>query len=337
MAQALEAEDFLIKAETIPILDVRTPAEFAHGHIPGAINLPLFSNEERAIVGTIYKQQGRQKAILKGLEFIGPRMVDLIKETENITTSRSVLMHCWRGGMRSGSAAWLLELYGYRVYTLKGGYKSFRNWALKQFDTGKNLKVLGGKTGSGKTLILSELAKLGEQIIDLEKLACHKGSSFGSFGEAEPPTQEQFENMLALQWWKTDDGKTVWIEDEGRTIGRKVLPEDIWQLMRSSPVIFLDIPLKNRVDLLVNDYGKHPKTLLMESIGRIKKRLGGLATQQALEALEEGKLDITAEILLAYYDKTYMFGLEKREKEMVDYFSPGEFSPVSIARQILNR
>lgn len=337
MAQGIEAEDFLLKAGDFPILDVRTPAEFDHGHIPGAINLPLFSNEERAIVGTIYKQQGRQKAILKGLEFIGPRMAVIIKEVEKITKSKSVLLHCWRGGMRSSSVGWLLELYGYRVYTLKGGYKAFRNWVLKKFTEEKKLKVLGGKTGSGKTQILTELAALGEQIIDLEKLACHKGSAFGSIGEQEPPTQEQFENLFALQWWQTDANKTVWIEDEGRTIGKKVLPENIWIQMRSSPVIFLDIPLKNRVELLVKEYGKHPVSTLEEAIIRIKKRLGGLATQQALDALKEGQLDITADILLAYYDKTYMFGIEKKDKAMVDYFSPSEFSPKSIARQILNR
>jgi len=194
------------------VLDVRTPKEFEQGHIPGAINLPLFTNEERVIVGTIYKQQGRQPAILKGLELVGPKMKDIIETVSKIENRGCFLLHCWRGGMRSSSVAWLLSIYGIKVYTLKGGYKFYRRNVLETFEAKKNIVVLGGKTGSAKTYILKKLEEKGEQVIDLEALAKHKGSSFGSLGETQPPSQEQFENLLADKLKSVSPEKICWIE-----------------------------------------------------------------------------------------------------------------------------
>mgnify|MGYP003349536217 CR=1 FL=1 len=200
------------EAHSAPIVDVRTPAEFEQGHIPGAINLPLFSNEERKIIGTLYKKEGKQPAIRKGLEIVGPKLATLVAEINNIkknffpTTSPpsskdrvgigSILFHCWRGGMRSSSVAWLAQMAGYASTTLQGGYKTYRNYVLQSFHSSINLKIIGGYTGSGKTIILEELKKQGEQIINLEHLAHHKGSAFGAFGQEKQPTQEQFENNL---------------------------------------------------------------------------------------------------------------------------------------------
>lgn len=333
--QTLSVGAFLEKMQQNLLLDVRTPAEFEAGHIPGAVNMPLFTNEERVIIGTLYKQQGKQKAILKGLDFIGPRMSGLIKTVEKLSANKTVLLHCWRGGMRSGSVAWLLNLYGFEVILLRGGYKAYRNWVLDQFTKPKNIIVLGGSTGSGKTEILPHLQNHGEHIIDLEKIACHKGSAFGAIGEKEPPTQEQFENNLAAEWANVKENKRLWLEDEGRTIGRKVMPEAIWMQMRSAPLIFLDIPIEYRVKYLVELYGKFPKTALEESILKVKKRLGGLATQQALDALHENNLDETAEILLKYYDKTYRFGLEKREMEKIISLETDGNDFDEIARQLI--
>ena len=316
--QSLSVNAFLEKVQQQNLLlDVRTPAEFEHGHIPGAVNIPLFTNEERVIIGTIYKQQGKQKAILKGLDFIGPRMSQLIKTVEKLTKEKTVLLHCWRGGMRSGSVAWLLSLYGFEVILLKGGYKAYRNWVLEQFQQPKKIVVLGGSTGSGKTEILHHLQKLGAHIIDLEKIACHKGSAFGAIGEDEPPSQEQFENILATELASIEKNETLWLEDESRTIGRKVMPEAIWQQMRIAPLIYLEIPIEERVKYLVSLYGQYPKNALEESILKIKKRLGGLATQHALDALNNDNLAETAAILLQYYDKSYQFGLSKRSPETV--------------------
>lgn len=332
--KAINIEEFLQKVPELPVFDVRTPAEFQNGHIPNAINLPLFTNEERAIVGTIYKQQGRQKAILKGLELVGPKMAEIITSVENATEKKQVLVHCWRGGMRSGSVSWLLSLYGFDVFVLKGGYKNFRRWAFIQFYHPKKIKILGGSTGSGKTLILHELQKQGEQIIDLEEIAQHKGSAFGALGFENVPTQEQFENNLAWEWSKLNENKIAWIEDESRSIGKKVIPENLWTQMREAEVFYLDIPIEKRVQNLVNEYGKFAAVELEASIEKVKKRLGGLATQQALQALQEGNLAEVARIMLLYYDKSYRHGLEKRTPESIYKISFEQEDPAVIALQL---
>jgi tRNA 2-selenouridine synthase len=315
--RSVPVEEFISLADHLPIFDVRTPAEYESGHMPGAINLPLFSNEERAIVGTIYKRESRESAIKKGLEFVGPRMRQIIEQVEAITSNKQVMTYCWRGGMRSGSVAWLLSTYGFEVIVLKRGYKAFRNWALKQFEMQRNVLILGGRTGSAKTQILHELKNLDEQVIDLEGLACHKGSAFGWINEQPAPTQEQFENELAVQWHKLDAEKTVWLEDESRSIGKKVIPENLWMQMRSSPVLFADVPLEERIDFLVKTYGTYKPSELEESILRIERRLGNEAARQAIAALNEGDLAETARILLVYYDKTYQHGLEKRDTQTI--------------------
>lgn len=318
MPTSIDIEQFLVLSREHPILDVRTPAEFEKGNIPGAHNLPLFTNEERAIVGTIYKQQGRQPAILKGLELVGPKMKELIESTHAISAvNRTILVHCWRGGMRSSSVAWLLELYGYKVYTLKGGYKFFRRYVLASFDEKRNYIILGGRTGSGKTLVLKKLAEQSGQVVDLEKLAHHKGSSFGSIGEEKQPTQEQFENCLAVELNRLDPLKHIWLEDESRLIGKKVIPAGMWEQMRAAKVAYIDIPFNVRADYLTKEYGQFTKQELSEAIARITKRLGGLQAKQALEALEANDLKTACEICLTYYDKSYDHGLQQRETETV--------------------
>jgi tRNA 2-selenouridine synthase len=315
--RSLPVEDFMPLVGDFPVFDVRTPAEYAAGHIPGAINLPLFTNEERVIVGTIYKQQGREPAIKKGLELVGPKMRSFIEQVEEVTPNGTILTYCWRGGMRSGSMAWLLSMYGYDVVTLKRGYKAFRNWAIERFGEKRNIFILGGSTGSAKTQILLELGQIGEQVIDLEGLAAHKGSAFGWINEPQAPTQEQFENMLAMQWNALDLSRAVWLEDESRTIGKKVIPENVWLQMRSSPVIYANIPVEERVDFLVKTYGSYKGEDLEESILKIEKRLGNETAWQAIYALQDGNLAETARLLLIYYDKAYSHGLSKRDPETI--------------------
>lgn len=337
MSFSINITQFLEKSVQIPIIDVRTPAEFEKGNIPGAFNLPLFSNEERIIVGTLYKQQGRDSAIRKGLDLVRPKLNDLINHSQAILekrfnphptpsscypeSNRSLLVHCWRGGMRSGSVAWLLELYGYKVYTLKGGYKFFRQHVLASFNKPYKLIVLGGRTGSAKTLILQQLADLGEQIIDLEKLAHHKGSSFGAIGEQTQPTQEQFENNLASTLQQLNATKPIWVEDESRLIGKKVIPSGLWEQMRSAQVIYIDVPFQKRATYLTQEYGAFNKDELADSIKRITKRLGGEQTKLALEALENNDLKKACEICLIYYDQTYDYGLSKRVSSTIKKFT----------------
>ena len=198
-------EEFLDKAQTLPIIDVRSPGEYQHAHIPGAISIPLFDNDERAQVGTKYKNAGKDSAVLLGLSLVGPKLADFVKQSKKLNPQgKEVLVHCWRGGMRSSSFAWLLDTAGLTASTLVGGYKAYRNTVLSAFSEPHNLIILGGKTGSGKTDILKELARQGEQIIDLEGLANHKGSTYGAIGQAPQPATEQFENLVHQQWRQLD-------------------------------------------------------------------------------------------------------------------------------------
>ena len=198
-AKKISTEEFLQLARKHPVLDVRSPGEYGHAHIPGAHTFPLFSDEERKVVGTLYKQESREKAIKKGLEYFGARMVKMLEDAEAIVNddSKSVMVYCWRGGMRSAGVAWLLDLYGFKVYTLAGGYKSFRQWVLVQFNKEYPIKIIGGYTGSGKTEVLAAMQQQGLTTIDLEALAHHKGSAFGAINMPQQPSQEMFENKLA--------------------------------------------------------------------------------------------------------------------------------------------
>ncbi len=323
MTTSLEIDEF-ITLSNVPLVDVRTPTEFAQGHVPSAVNLPLFSDAERAAVGTAYKQQSREQAVLIGLEFVGPKMRPILEQLQTLVhqEAAAVRLYCWRGGMRSASVAWLSEMSGYRAYTLRGGYKTFRNYTLALFEQPTPLRLLSGKTGSGKTEILQALSCLGHQVVDLEGLAHHKGSAFGSFGQSPQPTQQQFENELGWQWRTLCPTCPTWLEDESRRIGQLYLPPPLWARMSTAPTIFIDVPFEQRVERLVRDYGHHPTALLREAIVKIKKRLGGWQTQQAVNALEQGDLRSCCALLLEhYYDKAYVRSLENRASEQVQHIT----------------
>ena len=304
--------DFLSTAAG-PILDVRAPAEYAQGHIPGALSLPLFTDEERARIGTIYKQVNPEKAVLLGLDFFGPKMRRMVEEAKKLAPGQEVRLHCWRGGMRSGAVQWLLELGGLHVNLLDKGYKDYRRWALAEMARPRQLRVLGGATGSGKTAVLHALAAQGEPVLDLEKLANHQGSSFGSLGQPPQPTQEQFENDLAAALAKLPDDRPIWVEDESRTIGGLGIPAAFFEQMRAAPLVVLDVPSAARVQYLAADYGRHDAGGLAAAVLRLRKRLGGLVTKEALGAIADGDMPRMVELVLAYYDKSYGYGLEGRK------------------------
>jgi tRNA 2-selenouridine synthase len=304
----------------IPVADVRTPAEFAHGHIPGSVNLPLFSNDERVRVGTTYKQQGREAAILLGFDLTGPKWSGYIRQALEFAPAKRIALHCWRGGMRSAAMAWALDLYGFEVYTIRGGYKAFRQWALRQFQKPYPLSVIGGMTGSGKTRVLTRLRQSGQQTIDLEDLAQHRGSTYGTLNRLIQPTQEQFENNLAVELAKTNPGRPVWIEDESQNIGKNLLPKPFWTQLRHAPLFDLRVPIELRVAALTEEYGCLDKNFLIESTERIARRLGPEQTKSAITAIQEGRMADFIRLVLVYYDKTYRKGLNDRD--------PGNITPV---------
>jgi tRNA 2-selenouridine synthase len=318
MTKAMTPEAFFETSEDRVLIDVRTPAEFAHGHIPGAVNLPLFTNEERAIVGTLYKQSSPSSALLKGLDFVGGKMSDFVRQAERLAPNRKVAVHCWRGGKRSGSMAWLLGFADFDVAVLQGGYKAYRQH-LQQALGERRFKIiiLGGHTGSGKTEVLHELQRQGEHILDLEALAHHKGSAFGAMGEMPQPTVEQFENELFEAFRRIPAGVRVWIEDESQSIGRVYVPPPFWQQMNAAVMVRMDMPLEIRVKKLVATYAGFPKADLVDAFERIRKRLGGQHLKAAVEALERDDFAVAAEIALRYYDKAYAMTQSKRASELI--------------------
>jgi tRNA 2-selenouridine synthase len=402
----INIEEFLALSKNNLLIDVRSPSEYTHAHIPNSVNIPLFNDEERKIVGTTYKQQSRENAIKIGLDFFGPKMRKVVEEVElavgkqqlakgkgqqavskeqlvpkafgsneqtavgkgqeavgslqfaesNIQNepgyqllpidigTNCVLIHCWRGGMRSQAVAWLLDLYGFNVYLLQGGYKAYRNWVLQQFEKEYNFKILGGYTGSGKTYLLEALQKNGKTIIDLEGIANHKGSALGAIGMGKQPTQEMFENILAEKLFEKNiesskhnkpfancqlptekdlplTENSIWMEDESQRIGNLILPNALWFSMRSSKVYFIEIPFEERLDFLTKEYGTLKKEELVSAGIRIQKRLGGLETKNYINFLLENNFKEAFRILLAYYDKHYTKGLYNRKnaKEQIKF------------------
>ena len=331
----LNAQQFLEKSKQIPIIDVRSPGEFEIGHIPGAINIPIFNNEERAKVGTRYKQAGRDFAIQLGLEYVGPKLADFSKQARKVSRKNQLLVHCWRGGMRSQNMAWLFNLIGVETKILDGGYKAYRAFIREQLGAKIPIRILGGYTGSGKTDILKELERLGEQFVDLEGIAHHKGSAFGSIGESEQPTNEQFENDLAPKWLALDFTKPVWLEDESITMGQCGIPFTLFKRMREAKVYNVDIPKKVREERLVKEYANGDMKGLRNALERIAKKLGGLRAQQALNALEVNDFMTVADISLQYYDKAYGFGIAKRDQDLIKLIAIEEDQPAKTAAYLL--
>lgn len=323
--ESLHIEEFLKRSQHGLLLDVRSPGEFSYAHIPHAHSLPLFTDEQRAIIGTAYKQQSREMAVNHGLDFFATHTKQMVAEVKALLTGRKeqdvpeIYIHCWRGGMRSEAVAWLLNLYGYKIFLLKGGYKSFRRWVLQQFEKPHTFSVVGGYTGSGKTEVLKELEEMGERVVDLEGLAVHKGSAFGSLGLPPQPSQEMFENQLAMAlnrqlYSGMAEEQPIWIEDESQHIGRAGIPPALWIQIREHPVYFMEIPAEERLKHIVKHYGTFDKESLKDCVVHIQKRLGGLETKNALAFLEKGDVYHGFEILLTYYDKQYHQSLEKRQE-----------------------
>ncbi len=321
----------------IPIMDVRSPGEYTQGHMVDAHSIPLFSNEERAIIGTLYKQTGREEAMHKALEMVGPHMIGLVEAAKGIAPGKKIKVHCWRGGMRSGSVAWLLNTMGFQeVFTLQGGYKSYRKWILSLYEKDYPLLILGGRTGSAKTEVLKALKQMNESVIDLEAIAHHKGSAFGWIGESEQPSQEQFENNLGEQLFSLRNVENFWLEDESISIGKNRIPIQLFEKLRSATVYFLDIPVEIRIPHLVNTYAAYGDEKLAQSIMKIHKRLGGMNTKLALEGLAKKDYELVARLALKYYDKSYEAGINHRVPNSVVRIHSKTIDPIKNAALILN-
>tara|TARA_B100000700_G_scaffold308508_1_gene386316 strand:+ start:4179 stop:5231 length:1053 start_codon:yes stop_codon:yes gene_type:complete len=303
---------------TSPIVDVRSPTEFSKGHIPGAINIPLFSDSERELIGKSYKKEGRLKAIFNGLRITLPntsKIVDLITQilSKEKDSDKSLRIYCWRGGMRSQAFAWLAQTIGVKASLLKDGYKSYRNWVLKQFEKELPIRLLGGKTGTGKTDILKQITSNNIFVIDLEGIANHRGSSFGSLGMKKQPTTQQFENILAdhLEIFFKSTAREIWLEAESSNLGKCRIPNELYKQMKSAHVLEIIRTKNERVENLVNIYSQNTQTELKDAVMRISKRLGPLRTKEALIAIEQKEWSNACLAMLDYYDRCYDFELRK--------------------------
>jgi tRNA 2-selenouridine synthase len=331
--QAVDVEAFL--AADGPILDVRSPAEHAQAHIPGALSLPLFDDAERAEIGTLYKQRGRASAVRRGLSLVGPRLEALAEQLErHAATGQPLRLHCWRGGMRSGSVAWLAGTLDLPVLLLDGGYKRFRRWALELFEQPWHVRLLGGRTGSGKTELLLALQRRGVAVIDLEGLAHHRGSSFGALGLPPQPSSEHYENRLAIALHGLRGAREIWLEAESSQVGRCRIPAGLWRQMQQAPVLEVRRPLAQRLDHLVAIYGVQDPDALAEATRRIARRLGPQRTSAALAAIEQRDWRTACEQMLDYYDRCYDHELQAHPVDPVDL---GDLDPEAAAGLLLQR
>ena len=335
--QSISTEHFLHHNQERVLLDVRSPGEFEQAHIPGALNLPLFTNEERAEVGTLYKQDSPEKAFRHGIEIAGSKMGWYIDTALLMAPNKKITLHCWRGGKRSGSMAWLLDMAGFDVELLVGGYKAYRGYLHHYFETRTpHFIVVGGMTGSGKTYVLGELKNLGEQVIDLEDLAHHKGSAFGALGLEPQPTQEQFENDLFEVYRHLDKTKRIFIESESRKVGRCIIPEPIFTAMQSNMYITYDCSMEQRINHLVEQYGQFSFDELEASFNKIIKRLGYDQHKSAIEALQQNDLKEAARIALIFYDKAYEHSVSLNPAPHKWHITETETDTRLIAQHIIN-
>ena len=329
------------------LIDLRSPDEYYKGHMPNSINIPLFNNDERAFIGKKYKNAGRDKAIFEGLKIVEKKFDQLIDDilSENkkyINKTKSPLMssqlkvYCARGGMRSISVSWLLEKIGYKSFKLEGGYKSYRNWVLNSFQDDRNITLIGGKTGTGKTKILKNLMSHNYQVIDLEYLANHRGSSFGGLGMTCQPSNEQFENLLAEKLLRFSKSKTIYIEAESANIGSCRIPNELFKQMKNAKRIEIIQSKKNRISELIRTYSVFPDNELKNSVKKISKRLGPQRTKRAIEAIGSKNWEDVCNAVLDYYDKCYDYELannlnvniidiqDKEENEIIELITKEE-------------
>lgn len=322
----------------MPLIDVRSPAEYAQGHAPAAASVPLFSDAERAEIGTVYKQQSPAKAVRLGLKYAGLRMADLVAEVDALAKRdpSPLEVYCWRGGQRSGSVAWLLRTAGYDVSRWDGGYKAYRGRVLESWAAERPYVVLAGLTGSGKTEVLRALHELGGPVLDLEGLAHHKGSAFGQIGELPQPTNEQFENDGAVRLAELEGEARIWIEDESRSIGRIWLQQSFFARKKSAPVVLLERSLDERIDRLVAAYGQASRAELSETFMRIAKRLGDQNARSAVDHVQQGNLADAARIALHYYDRTYAESVAARTETITARLDGSGKSDAEVARELLS-
>lgn len=288
--------------ETHTMIDVRSPKEFEEATIPGSINIPIFNNDERAEVGTIYKQVGPKAAKERGLEIFSAKLPEFIKTFEQIDTSKTVF--CWRGGMRSKTAATVLELMGNKAFRLSGGIRSYRQWVVRTLENYKltsKAYVLNGNTGSGKTILLEKLKENGYPVLDLEGMASHRGSIFGQIG-LKPSNQKKFESTLVDQLMKYENAPYLFMEGESKRIGKVTIPEFLYNHKENGVQIFINLPIEERVNNIIEDYQPwNSPEKFIEAFNLIRKRMHTPIAKEIHDHLLNENYKPAVKLLLEYY------------------------------------
>jgi tRNA 2-selenouridine synthase len=294
------------------LVDARSPAEFAEATIPGAVNVPLFDDAERAEVGTLYKEAGKRIALKRGMEVVAPKIPGMIAAVEAALGDRRgpVLVFCWRGGMRSRALATFLDLAGISARQIEGGHKAFRALVREFFEGGRwgRLLVLRGLTGVGKTRLLLKLQAEGYPVIDLEGLAHHRGSAFGYLGLPTQPSQKQFEARLWDALRRVAPGGYALAEGESRHIGRLILPLSVYQALQVETSLWIEASLDYRVGVVLDDYPacEALQQAFLRPLQLIRPRLGGEAHDRLVGHLQAGRwADLARELMVLYYDPLY--------------------------------
>ncbi|MBI2354042.1 MAG: tRNA 2-selenouridine(34) synthase MnmH [Deltaproteobacteria bacterium] len=292
------------------IVDCRTPLEFAEDHLPGAVNCPILTDEERVVIGTIHRQDGPQQARLRGLELTCGRFGAMVREVVAHAAGRPTLVYCWRGGLRSLSMATLLEMTGQPVVRLRGGYKAFRNHVSGYFEAfapPAPLIVIHGMTGTGKTTFINGLDRNAWTVIDLEGLACHRGSAFGEVGIVQGLSQKRFDTLLWDAFRRAPAGVPIVLEGESQRIGRIALPGRLYEVMAAGCKVWCHAGLSTRVSRLAQEYAREEyRDPMAAALERIRKRLGGERHAELLAMLADWDVEGLARGLIEhYYDKLY--------------------------------
>lgn len=305
------------------LVDVRTPAEFAEATIPGAVNVPIFSNEERVRVGTLYKQQGKAIARKVGIELVAPKIPALL---EQVAAARQghrgpVIVFCWRGGMRSLAMTSFLNLAGIHARQLIGGHKGFRRRVCAYFENQQwpPIYVLRGLTGVGKTQVLHRLVEQGYPVIDLEGLANHRGSAFGALGLQPQPGQKRFEALLWERLQQLESAAYLVTEGESLHIGRLMVPKRFHQAMQLQTSLWLTASLPFRTRIILDDYPAldRLREQFEKPICALKERLGKKLVQQLLDLLYSGQWELLVhELMVHYYDPLYLHTLPEQRIEI---------------------
>ncbi len=334
MIHVRHTRDFLISQA--PLLDVRSPGEFTGGHIPGAGNLPLLDDSNRERIGICYKQKGRDAAIALGYELVDPLREQLLESAKALTAGNRVRLYCARGGLRSNKMAEFLETNGYEVEVLRGGYKAYRNHILGFIKNFRNIIILSGYTGSGKTEILEHIARMGGQVLDLEGLANHKGSAFGALGNAPQPCSGLFHNLIYEAIRSYDPAQPLWVESESMTIGKVYIPNELWENMQVARGFEIVLPVQERISYILRNYGGFDAQSLIACVKTLGRRLGDEACREFCDLIEEGRLEPVVEGLFRYYDKAYEHGRKKRNCQEYVKLHFSRLEPERIAGFLLS-